>query len=84
MLRIKYSFSSSKLKEEKKMNVEVVFMVTDDGPIFYGVFDSYLEVQKYFKENNGVEKEGVKGLGCFEMNDACYTVQTNELNKPLF
>lgn len=66
-----------------KTEVEVVFLVTDDGPIFYGIFDSYLNVQDHFQKLGGKEKEGMKNLGCFEVGSACYTVQTNEVNKPL-
>lgn len=64
------------------MKVEVVFLVTDDGPVFYGIFDSYLKVQKHFQKIGGEEKEGVKGLGCFEVGSACYTVQTQTMNQP--
>lgn len=63
--------------------VEVVFLVTDEGPIFYGVFDSYLKVQDHFQKIGGEEKEGVKGLGCFQVDSACYTVQTQTVNQPL-
>ena len=65
------------------MKVEVVFLVSDNGPIFYGVFDSYLKIQDHFRKLGGREVRPIKGLGCFQVGNARYTVQTQTVNEPL-
>lgn len=66
--------------------VWVSFLQTEDGPMFHGVFSSFLSVGKHFKKKGGVEKEGI-GMACFEVKTEettlFYTVQEVKVDEPV-